>query len=56
MAGSGASGITGASTDRAAAMTLSSGSLTPGAGLAVFLGYLVAVIGAAAWRLKRSDV
>ena len=25
-------------------------------GLAVFVGYLAAVTGAAAWRLKRSDV
>jgi len=37
-------------------LTQSSGSLSPGAGLAVFLGYVVAVIGAAAWRMKRADV
>ncbi len=30
-------------------------SLSPWAGLAVFLGYLVVVGGAAAWRLKRDD-
>ncbi|WP_030434826.1 ABC transporter permease [Actinoplanes subtropicus] len=38
------------------AVTHASGSLTPAAGLAVFLGYLAAVTGGAAWRLKRSDV
>ncbi|SDE21283.1 hypothetical protein [Glycomyces harbinensis] len=32
------------------------GMLSPGAGLAVFTGYIVAVLGAAAWRVKRSDV
>ncbi|MDA1362135.1 hypothetical protein O1R50_21090 [Glycomyces luteolus] len=30
--------------------------LAPWAGLSVFLGYVVALIGAAAWQLKRSDV
>ncbi|GAA0905705.1 ABC transporter permease [Virgisporangium aurantiacum] len=38
------------------AVTQQTDALTPWAGLAVFLGYLAAVIGAAAWRLKHSDV
>lgn len=38
------------------AVTQADNALTPGAGLAVFLAYVVAVVGAAAWRLKRSDV
>jgi hypothetical protein len=36
-------------------VTTSSGSLAPLAGLTVFAGYLVAVVVAAGWRLKRSD-
>jgi ABC-type transport system involved in multi-copper enzyme maturation permease subunit len=38
------------------AVTQESGDLSPWAGLSVFLGYVVAVTGAAALRLKRSDV
>jgi hypothetical protein len=40
-----------------AAMTLhpASGSLGPGAGLAVFAGYVALILGAAAWRLRKSD-
>jgi len=38
------------------AVTQSSDALSPWAGLTVFLGYVVAVVGAAAWRMKRSDV
>lgn len=37
-------------------VTQQSGDLSPWAGLTVFLGYVVAVVGAAALRLKRSDV
>ena len=37
------------------AVTQQSGWLSPWAGLAVFLGYLVVLTGAAAWRLKRQD-
>ena len=37
------------------ALTTADGSLGPWAGLIVFVGYLVVVTGAAAWRLKRSD-
>jgi hypothetical protein len=36
-------------------VTTSSGSLVPLAGLTVFVGYLVAVVAAAGWRLKRAD-
>jgi ABC-2 type transport system permease protein len=32
------------------------GTLSPAAGLAVFGGYIAAIVGAAAWRIKRSDV
>jgi ABC-2 type transport system permease protein len=42
-------------TDSITAVTTSSGSLGPWAGLTVFAGYLVAVVAAAGWRLKRSD-
>jgi ABC-type transport system involved in multi-copper enzyme maturation permease subunit len=38
------------------AVTQADNELAPGAGLAVFGGYVVALIGAAAWRFKRSDV
>ncbi len=38
------------------AVTRSADALDPGAGLTVFLGYLVVVTGLAAWRLKRADV
>jgi ABC-2 type transport system permease protein len=38
------------------ALTQSSDELSPWAGLAVFLGYVVALIGGAALRLKRADV
>ncbi|WP_204015498.1 ABC transporter permease subunit, partial [Virgisporangium aurantiacum] len=38
------------------AVTQQADALTPWAGLAVFLGYLAAVIAAAAWRLKHNDV
>jgi hypothetical protein len=41
--------------DSITAATTSSGSLAPLAGLTVFAGYLVAVVAAAGWRLKRSD-
>jgi ABC-2 type transport system permease protein len=41
--------------DSITAVTHASNSLQPGAGLAVFVGYLVVVVGAAAVRLKRSD-
>jgi ABC-2 type transport system permease protein len=41
--------------DAFTAITQQSDALTPWAGLTVFLGYLVAVTGAAAWRLTRSD-
>jgi hypothetical protein len=41
--------------DSITAVTTSSGSLAPLAGLTVFAGYLVAVVVAAGWRLKRSD-
>ncbi|MBB5866916.1 hypothetical protein F4553_000295 [Allocatelliglobosispora scoriae] len=37
------------------AVTTAPGELTPWAGLGVFLGYLVVVGGAAAWRLQRHD-
>jgi ABC-2 type transport system permease protein len=37
------------------AVSQQSDQLSPWAGLAVFLGYLVVVGGAAAWRLKRDD-
>jgi len=37
------------------AVTQSSGTLSPWAGLAVFAAYVVAVVAAGAWRLKRSD-
>jgi ABC-2 type transport system permease protein len=37
-------------------VTQASNELSPWAGLAVFLGYVVALIGAAALRLKRADV
>lgn len=37
------------------AVTPSDGSLGPWAGLAVFVGYLAAVVAAAAWRLRHSD-
>lgn len=37
-------------------VTQASNELSPWAGLAVFLGYVVALIGAAALRLKRTDV
>jgi len=36
-------------------VTATDGSLGPWAGLTVFVGYLVAVVGAGAWRLKRAD-
>jgi len=39
-----------------ASVSPSANALTPWAGLAVFGGYVVAVVGAAAWRLRRSDV
>lgn len=42
--------------DSFTALTQAEGTLSPWAGLAVFAGYVVAVIGAAAWRIKRSDV
>jgi len=38
------------------AITRAAGTLAPRAGLAVFLGYVVAAVAAAAVRLKRSDV
>jgi hypothetical protein len=38
------------------AVTRGDNELAPWAGLSVFLGYVVALIGAAAWRLQRSDV
>lgn len=41
--------------DSITALTTADGSLGPWAGLAVFAGYLVAVVGAAAWRLETSD-
>ncbi|HEV7965663.1 MAG TPA: ABC transporter permease [Actinoplanes sp.] len=41
--------------DSITAVTTSSGSLVPLAGLTVFVGYLVAVVAAAGWRLKRAD-
>lgn len=37
------------------AVSRSAGSLSPGAGLAVFAGYLVVLGGAAAWRLNHHD-
>lgn len=37
------------------AVTRTAGTLSPGAGLAVFAGYLVVLGGAAAWRLKHHD-
>jgi len=37
------------------AVTTSDGTLGPWAGLTVFAGYLVAVVAAAAWRLRHSD-
>ncbi len=37
------------------AVSAESGSLAPAAGLAVFAAYLLAILVAAAWRLKRSD-
>lgn len=37
-------------------VTQQPGDLSPWAGLSVFAGYVAAVIGGAAWRLKRSDV
>lgn len=37
------------------AVTQSSGALSPWAGLGVFAAYVVAVVAAGAWRLKRSD-
>jgi ABC-2 type transport system permease protein len=42
--------------DAFTAVTQAEGMLAPWTGLAVFCGYIVAVVGAAAWRLKRSDV
>lgn len=42
--------------DAFTAVTQADDALSPLAGLAVFTGYIAAVIGAAAWRLKRSDV
>lgn len=42
--------------DAFTAATQSEDKLSPGAGLAVFCGYIAAVVGAAAWRIKRSDV
>jgi ABC-type transport system involved in multi-copper enzyme maturation permease subunit len=37
-------------------VTQQEGDLSPWAGLTVFAGYVAALLGAAAWRLKRSDV
>ncbi|MBO3735431.1 hypothetical protein [Glycomyces niveus] len=42
--------------DAFTAVTQADGTLSPLAGLAVFGGYIAAVVGAAAWRIKRSDV
>jgi len=41
--------------DAITSVTTSAGSLGPWAGLIVFAGYLVAVVGAAGWRLRHSD-
>ena len=41
--------------DSITAVTTRAGSLGPAAGLIVFVGYLVAVVGAAGWRLRHSD-
>jgi len=41
--------------DSITALTTSSDSLGPWAGLAVFVGYIVVVTAAAGWRLKRAD-
>lgn len=41
--------------DSVTAVTRASDTLTPWAGLAIFVAYLVVVVGAAALRLKRSD-
>jgi ABC-2 type transport system permease protein len=38
------------------AVTQAEGTLSPPAGLGVFAGYIAATVGAAAWRIKRSDV
>ncbi|MCD0445714.1 hypothetical protein LO763_19075 [Glycomyces sp. A-F 0318] len=42
--------------DAFTAVTPQEGALSPGAGLAVFCGYIAAVLGGAAWRVKRTDV
>jgi ABC-2 type transport system permease protein len=42
--------------DAFTAVTQQEDALSPLAGLAVFSGYIAATLGAAAWRIKRSDV
>jgi ABC-2 type transport system permease protein len=42
--------------DAFTAVTQQEDALSPPAGLAVFSGYIAATLGAAAWRIKRSDV